>query len=295
MSFDQIKVELCSFWGGDRDVANAAWASSSDKEKLQLKTEQDVQRLIKQLIELDHRTPKERVWMDFYITAPIFCERELDKYRLSQQFQDIRLEAEIGEFGRWGITQSELSARYRTIPDRAYTLPHDVATIMGKANKYQDRNIKYQNEKSIESYATGHQSLWNWELKRQHHNYQYHLDVLKTAEKANIITNAEYKRAREVLRGELGTAYLTDMRIVLNANALEHILNQRLAKDAQLETRVVAYHMLKEVQSKSVSPVMFTQMAETNGWNPLMEDIENQMKVESMSCVPSTTNTQTSP
>lgn len=276
MSFDQVRVELTSHWGGDRDAANSAWASSNDKEKLTSKTDDDVRRLVTNLVNLEHNTPKERVWLEFFITLPIFCERELDKYRLSLQFQDFTVECNVGEFGRQGMTQNELSARYRTLPERSYGLPNDVADIMTKAFKH-NHLIIYNNREAIKS-------DWNYQLEKQYRNYKQNLDYLKKAETEGAITNAEYKRAREVLRGELGTAYLTDMRLVLNMHAFEHILNQRLAKDAQNEIRMVAYHMFKEVEKAQVCPVMLTGMMTKNGWDVLIKDIESVL--ESEKCVP---------
>jgi len=266
---DQIAVELCSHWGADRDAAHAAWASSTDRKSLDKKSDKDVRRLVSGLVALGHDTPKERVWMEFFITCPIFVERQYDKYRLTVQYQDIQVESQVGAFGRHGITQNELSGRYRTIPERHYKTPKDVAAILGKALAIKPDEIQ--------RYAEYASVRWDTMLRQQHDSYKEMLGDLKEAQAQGNISNDEYKRAREVLRGLLGTSYLTDMRIVLNVNALEHIINQRLAKDAQLESRMVAALMLGAVIEAEVAPVLIFEMAVNNGWFELIEDLESKL------------------
>ncbi len=251
----QIVVELCSVWGGDREAANAAWASSFSKEVAEAKSDSDVARVVSNIVNLGHDTPKERIWLEFFITCPIFVERQFDKYRMTVQFQDFDISYQVGEFGRQGITQNELSGRYRTLPGRFMGLPKDAAEIFAKANP-DDSTIMNEIE-------------WSWFLKlqRQHQQYQEDLQQLREAEFAGRITNREYKRAREVLRGTLGTAFFTDMRLVLNMNAFEHIMNQRLADDAQVEAQEVARKMLQCVQQHSLgSSTLFQTMVQKNGW-----------------------------
>lgn len=264
MSLNQIKVELCSSWGSDRNAAEAAWASSMEKAKLAAKTDADIARVVTGLVHLHHDTPKERLWMEFFITCPIFVERQFDKYRMTVQYQDIQVEFLQAPFGRDGITQNELSGRYRTIPDRPYGLPKDVDLIVKKAED--------------EIYSFEYSDI----LDKQHRWYQDRLFSLKEAEKSGKITNAEYKRAREVLRGCLGTAYLTDMRIVMNMNAFEHIVNQRLAKDAQMESRVVAYGMVKQAIKSGQFSTMLTEMIKANNWESLMDEVESALKNDSL-------------
>lgn len=258
MSYKDIKVELCSSWGGDRNAADAAWVSSTKKELLEAKTDSDVARVVTGLVNMHHDTPKERLWLEFFMTVPIFIERQFDKYRMSLQYQDIRLEYLEAPFGRLGMTQNELSGRYRTIPERPYGLPGDVADVLVKAgNSCYPDSAPYKPED-----FTGQ---WDDILREQHEQYSGTLQKLKEAEKAGAITNAEYKRVREVIRGMLGTAYMTDMRIVMNLNAFEHIVNQRLAPDAQLESRIVAALMVNE--AVKVAPVMVSEMMAKNGWD----------------------------
>jgi thymidylate synthase ThyX len=268
MGFDQIKVELTSSWGGDRDAANAAWASSVASEKLSLRNEEDVRRIVTGLVTNGHDTPKERIWMEFFITCPIYTERQMDKYRLTLQYQQFTIECEVGAFGRWGITQNELSGRYRTIPDRPYTLPMDVANICERASVTEDQTGKSWNP------AQDVADAFNEMLEEQHREYQGALRLLKEGETKGQITNAEYKRAREVLRGLLGTSFLTDMRMVMNMNAFEHIINQRLDPAAQLESRIVAARMLDQAIQAGVAPIMVNEMIHSNGWAAWLEDLD---------------------
>jgi len=260
MSLDQIKVELLSHWGGDRDAANAAWASSADLSKLTTRTDDDVRRVVTQLVNLHHDTPKERVWVEFFITCPIYVERQFDKYRMSVQYQDFQVDFLQAPFGRNGITQNELSGRYRTIPDRHYVMPADVQAILQKSIENPEIEI---NE---------YEDL----LETQYFSYEATLCALRDAEKEGKITNKEYKRVREVYRGVLGTAYMTDMRIVMNLNAFEHIINQRLAPDAQLESRAVALGMIRALQSSNCAAHMLNNMIIVNNWDTMIKDYEEQ-------------------
>lgn len=258
-SDDQIEVELCSSWGSDRTAAEAAWASSTSKEKLESRTEEDVRRVVSSLVHLHHQTPKERQWMEFFITLPIFCERQFDKYRMTVQYQDIRVDFLLAPFGRDGITQNELSGRYRSIPDRPLAMPDDVANIVSRAvNSWQSEE---------ETTPQGIADDFALQLESQHDYYSLSLEALKHARKADIISPNDYKRAREVLRGVLGTAFLTDMRVVMNMNAFEHIITQRLAPDSQRESRVVAAKMVHEMRKAQVCPHMLEEMAVLNHWD----------------------------
>jgi len=273
MGLRQIKVKLCSVWGTDRDAANAAWASTYDMEKLVEKTDEEVRRIASNIVVLGHDTPKERVWMDWFVTAPLFTERQFDKYRLTQQFQDIQVECQVGQFGRLGITQNELSGRYRTIPDRPYLLPQDVSEILDRTGRHV---LKLSPEDdSIDSAAD-----WKEELEHQHNTYQQILGAMRDAEKSGVITNAEYKRAREVCRGVLGTAFLTDMRLVMNLNAFEHVINQRIDVHAQVESQVFAYLLLQEVRKNEVAKTIVETMVVKNGWQVHIDRIEDLLARE---------------
>lgn len=272
MGLEQIKVELLSTWegkaGGDGTVAHAAWASSTDVEKLGSKTVEDIRRIATNVVNFHHDTPKERLWMEFFITAPIFVERQFDKYRMTIQYQDFQIEFLERPMGGNHITQNELSGRYRTIPERSLELPRDVKAICDKVVA------------GVDSDKFDWAADWAELMKDQHQEYKTRLEILKNAEKFGRITNQEYKRAREVWRGILGTATLTDFRIVMNLNAFEHITNQRLEPATQLESRIVSYQMLKQLILSKAAPITLDRMMEVNGWRPWYVEVEDVLANE---------------
>jgi thymidylate synthase ThyX len=256
----KIKVELLDWWGDDRTIAESAWASSHNQEVIKNKTEEQVDKVIDILVIGGHDTPKESVWLKFYLELPIFCERQIDKYRCTQQYQDIQIEYQFGKMGRDSITQNELSGRYRTLNPSFIGMPNDVVDIICQAN-YGEYGEGYDGDDALATKA-----VWKQQLEKQYEQYQTYLDKLKNGLEENKITQEEYKRAREFLRGMLGTGYITNMQLVMNLNAFEHILNQRLSSDAQPETRQVAQMMLQEVIDKGVAPKTIQKMIEENKW-----------------------------
>ena len=95
--------------------------------------------------------------------------------------------------------------------------------------------------------------------------------------KASHPRNKDYKRVREVLRGIIGTALMTDMRVVLNLNALEHILDQRMDPASQLESRVAGYLMYKTALDSNVAPEFFRQSAIKRVWAIWAREIEQKI------------------
>lgn len=264
MAFDQLEVKLCSIWGGDRNIAEAAWASTFNPDTVEKKTDSEVMRVVTGVVHKHHDTPKESTWTEWFFTFPIFIERQFDKYRMTVQYQQFLIEFFEAPMGRDHITQNELSGRYRTIPDRPYKLPKDVVEII-------DRHPYTLLNNSMAD-------AWQTALSNQHDLYQHMLKQLRTNEENKIITNDEYRRAREVLRGLLGTAYLTDMRIKMNMNAFEHIICQRLDAAAQMESRVVAYRMIEAMLDVPEVQTLVTEYIQANGWGPLMNDVRKELE-----------------
>lgn len=265
--FDQIKVQLLNSWqgprGGDGTVAHAAWASTFDAEKLSSKSDEDIRRVVTNVVDHHHDTPKERLWLEFFITCPIFIERQYDKYRMTVQHQDFQVEFLQRPMGGDHITQNELSGRYRTIPERTYTTPADVGAILKKvaAAGYTGVSANLVDEKLQEE--------WNF--------YKDVLNKMRDAEKHGHISNAEYKRAREVIRGVLGTSFLTDMRITMNLNAFEHIVNQRIDPSAQPEGNIVAHGMVSEALNKGVAPIAIEKLIAANNWQTQLDRVDRLM------------------
>jgi len=320
----EIKVKLLSHWGpGDQRVCESAWTSTYDRDKFETKTEEQIDKVINIVVGQGHGTPLESTWLEFYLEIPIYIERQLDKYRMTQQYQDIRnvydedsvnrlykqyqrkyleslkhvpsgkkqsemtpqelewsyiacgyerlldnltmftaggleITANFAPMGRDNITQNELSGRYRTIPNRFLEMPEDVEKILNVRREPTLNNcISRVNPKGW--YASM--------LEAQYKAYEDKLTELKTWVEEKRITQAEYKRAREFIRGILGTAFITHMKLVLNLRAFENILRERLAPDAQPEIQEVARLMLSEVINANVAPKVVQKMIERNKWN----------------------------
>jgi len=110
-----IEARILSVWGTDTTIAQSAWVSTYDVID---RPQADVERVVRDIVEHDHGTPQERVWLDFYLRLPIYCERQFDKYRMTRQIQgldaDVLVDIYEARMGRENITQNEMSGRYRT-------------------------------------------------------------------------------------------------------------------------------------------------------------------------------------
>jgi len=230
MNHDQIKVELQEFMGNDRSISDAAWTSSTEYANKKAKTEEDVKRIVNMLADSKHSVPFESVVLRFHITLPIAIDRQLMTHRIA--------------------SHSGMSGRYRTMPDTFLAMPPDVKEIidlaLGKAYMYE-----YQYDKIC---------------KEANELYRKQLVELKAAEKAELITNAEYKRAREFLRGALPQHNMTERVTVINLRSLCNFLKLRMKSDAQLEIRVIAEQMYKALVDSNVCPIALAAI-ERNNWN----------------------------
>lgn len=246
----QIEVKLLDTWGTDETIANSAWVSTSKENKE--RTSDDILRVVSQMIPfgelVDHGTPLESVWLRYWIRLPIFLERQWDKYRMTIQLQDYKVECEFGPMGRDNITQNELSLRYKTMPNSYLSMPEDVRDISNKVSPYMAPE-------------------YHVEMFGQKTKYDSIVTRLFNAKDEGKITYAELKRAREFYRGILGTGFFTDMQIILNGNALKNILNQRLDKHAQPEAQQVARMMLDAALADGKIGNMLEAASKKYGWN----------------------------
>lgn len=242
---DQIIVRICSVWGTDRDMANQAWASTYDADRLAERTDADVARVVSDIITKQHGSPQARIMLDVFLRVPIFIERQLDKYRMTVQYQGVDADVFEAPFGRHGITQNELSGRYRSLPERWLALPDDVAGILRKV---------------------GIRDRYTMAMVMAFETYQASLADLKEARDGGGISGAEYKRAREILRGVLGTSMLTDMRIVCSLQSLAWIIDQRIAPDAQVESQQVARMLVDELRKVDDIRVTVDALIASHGW-----------------------------
>ena len=220
---NQIMVELQDWLGDDRSISESAWTSSTTYQGKKKKTDEDVVRIVKELASSGHGVPFESVIFRFWIRMPIFTDRQHMTHRIA--------------------SQNGMSGRYRTMPDEWYAIPQDVVDIFNK--------------------TYGSDELVTWEIDWEYNNlchttndfYRHKLEYLKLHEKEGKITNAEYKRAREVLRGVLPQANMTERTCIMNLRSFANYQKQRNDSHAQPEIRLVAEQMLKQVEDNNICPI----------------------------------------
>jgi len=226
----KILVELQESMGSDASIANSAWTSTYDKDKREDKYDdkEKVEKLVRMLARSGHSTPFESVVFRFWIRMPIFTDRQHMTHRLQ--------------------SSSGLSGRYRTLPSDFYELPDDVKGILEKT----DNNswIQY-------AYHNALQKSWD--------HYESSLDILKKACDDNNISNPEYKRCREVLRGVLGTSFMVERVSIFNLRSFANYMKLRKSEHAQAEIRCVAEQMYQCVKKAEVCPVALEEL-ENKGW-----------------------------
>jgi thymidylate synthase (FAD) len=224
----QILVELQETMGSDLSIANAAWTSTYDKSKREEKylDTDKIESLVKRLILDKHGTPVESVVFRFWIRMPIFVDRQHMTHRVA--------------------SHNGLSGRYRTMPEDFYEIPNDVNEILNKcgsqyiAKDYSDVCLNANS------------------------SYRNAINELKKCEKNGIITNEEFKRAREILRGQLPVAGMTERTTIINLRSFANYQKQRNSSYAQPEIKMVAQLMLEEVEKSNVCPVAIKTLKEIN-------------------------------
>lgn len=233
MGLEQIKVELQDWMGDDRAIANAAWTSSHDKEVREYRTNDDVDRVIRFMAKHKHGTPFESVVFRFWFRWPIFTDRQHMTHRIA--------------------SHNGLSGRYRTLPEDFYNLPEDVKILLDKIEKHSPpfsneigSNYQFMIEASIAAYK----------------------DILYFSKKAqddSLISNAEYKRIREVARGLVPTASMTERTTVMNLRSFANYQKLRNSDHAQPEIAHASRLMLEQIKEKGICPVAIASLEEA-GW-----------------------------
>jgi len=223
----QIQVELQETMGDDKAIASSAWTSSLDYQKKQNRSDEDVERVVKMLADLQHSVPFESVVFRFWIKMPISADRQFMTHRIA--------------------SHSGMSGRYRTMPNEFQAPPEDIYNILDKMN--------------MEHY------LWDYNYLCQRTNDWYNelLLELKVFEKQGEMTNAEYKRCREFFRGVLPQNNMTERVTTMNLRAFANFIKLRLSEHAQPEIRIVAQLMLEEVKEKAKCPIAI-EWLEKNNW-----------------------------
>ena len=233
---DQIQVELQEWMGNDRSIANSAWTSSHDKSKREAKTDKEVEKVVNLLATSGHGTPFEAVIFRFWIRMPLFTDRQHMTHRIA--------------------SHNGLSGRYRTMPEDWYELPDDVRGII-----YRGLGEYFGYVESAGYVMDEYTNI----CKRAYEYYNHNLYYLKKAEKKGLITNEEYKRVREVLRGVLPISGMTERTTLMNLRSFANYQRLRNSSHAQPEIKKVAELMLKQVKEKNICPIAI-QALEKQGW-----------------------------
>lgn len=227
MAFDQIKVELLDSMGTDRDIANAAWTSSYDLSRKTSRNDDDVAKLVQRLVRDGHTTPLESIVFRFWCRWPIFVDRQHMTHRIQ--------------------SANGLSGRYRTLPSDYYELPEDVCNVLKAVGE----------EQFIADYDKLVKDQITW--------YNRALNYLRLKEQMGRMTNGAYKRCREVLRGAIGTANMTERVFVMNLHAYANYMRLRSSEHAQPEIKDAADKMLVAITKADVAPVAIAAL-KTRGW-----------------------------
>lgn len=231
----KILVELQEFMGSDASIANAAWTSTYDKGRREDKYDdpEKVANIVPRLITDGHGTPIESVIMRFWMRMPIMTDRQHMTHRIA--------------------SHNGLSGRYRTLPDDWFSVPQDVVDILNRIHP-NPHNATPHMKMGYDSICQQAFSFYNSELLE-----------LKRQEKWGKITNAEFKRMREILRGVLPVAGMIERTTIFNLRSFANYQRQRNSTHAQKEIRVVAELMLEEVKKAGVAPIAISTL-ESIGW-----------------------------
>lgn len=228
----QILVELQEFMGSDASIANAAWTSTYDKDKREDRYDdpEKVSSLVPRLIKEGHSVPIESVVLRFWIRLPVFADRQHMTHRLA--------------------SHNGLSGRYRTLPEDFFGLPPDVLAIFEKTGQ----GVSKDANEAYDRLCT-----------QAHEWYRNELAFLKQAEASAQITNAEFKRAREAIRGALPLSGMVERTSIFNLRSFANYQRLRNSDHAQPEIRQIAQLMLSEVKAKGVAPIAVATL-ENIGW-----------------------------
>lgn len=226
----QIQVELQNFMGNDRLISEAAWTSSLDYQKKQSRTDEDVKRVVEMLATQKHSTPFESVVLRYWMKIPIAIDRQFMTHRLQ--------------------SASGMSGRYRTLPSEFLELPEDVLEIYRKIHPDE---------------ATIVDARYTRLCREANTFYTNECAAMKAAVKDGFISNDDYKRVRESLRGVLPQHNMTERVTTINLRSLANFLKLRLSSHAQPEIQYVAQLMLAELKKNNVAPIAI-EFLEKNKW-----------------------------
>lgn len=237
----EIQVELQEWMGSDAAIANAAWTSTYDKTRREDKYDDPdkITSLVQRLAKDGHSVPFESVVFRFWIRHPIFSDRQHCTHRLA--------------------SHNGLSGRYRTLPTDWFQIPPDVLSILQMMG-FQDNLCGV----SI-GFADKVYRRYNDLMESQFAFYSEVLSACKRAEHEHVISNGQYKRVREVIRGVIGTASMVERISTFNLRSFANYQKLRNSAHAQREIKIVAEKMLEQVEAKSICPVAIEAL-KAQGW-----------------------------
>jgi thymidylate synthase ThyX len=120
-------------------------------------------------------------------------------------------------------------------------VPEDVDEILKKANPH-NNYIPFE-------------FLYRKSCDEAVKNYGITMDGLKAARKSGHITPDEFKRAREIVRGQLPTAGMTERTTIMNLGSFANYQRKRNSAHVQPEIAQVADMMLEQVEAANVCPI----------------------------------------
>lgn len=230
MGFNQILVELQDVFGDDRRIAESAWTSSMNHGKKELKTDADVERVVRMLggSKPAHGVPFESVSFYFWLRLPITSDRQYVTHRIQ--------------------SMNGMSGRYRTMPQDWYSIPEDVLSV----------SLTHD---SVCSMPEEYEDLCN----QANEWYRKQVELYRVLEKSGDITNNDFKRAREIVRGVLPQANMTERTATINLRSFANFQKQRNDSHAAPEMQYIAQLMLEEVEKCGRIPFALDVLKQ-NGW-----------------------------
>lgn len=231
----KIIVELQEWMGSDQSIANAAWTSTYNKKTRDIKYDdsEKVSNLVRKIILDGHGVPVESVIFRFWMRIPIFSDRQHMTHRIA--------------------SNSGLSGRYRTMPMDWYTIPEDCQQILKKLSSQHGYN-----------YCTRIQGEYDRVCQQAYNQYRDHIKYLREREKEGVISNSEFKRLREIIRGQLPVCGMIERTSIMNLRSFANYQKQRNSDHAQPEIRFVAQEMLRLVKEINICPVAISTLEEIN-------------------------------
>lgn len=224
-TLSNISCKLLSSWGDDRTIAESAWVSTGIDGNT--RNNEDIVRLVHRLARDGHGVPFESVLFRFYIKCPRYIESQILKHRIS--------------------SINGLSGRYREVPHEWFNLP------------------KLEDEWNM--LPTGFREEYSRIADEANSWYSTALQYVRDGKDHNPVGGPDYaarlKRAKELYRGILPQAQMTQLNMTVNLRSLANFIRLRNDINAQPEIGQIAMQMAEAVSF--VCPEAYMAL-ENSGW-----------------------------